>query len=89
MLANLEQMRLAAAITPDDVVASWMPYFHDMGLIGTHLGPLAARAKQVRLEPLSFAKRPALWLETAARHRGDPPVRRQLRPGPGRTADPG
>ncbi|WP_413805908.1 amino acid adenylation domain-containing protein [Streptomyces sp. OE57] len=69
VLANLEQMRLAAAITPADVVASWMPYFHDMGLIGTHLAPLAARAKQVRLEPLSFAKRPALWLETAARHR--------------------
>ncbi|WP_230991356.1 non-ribosomal peptide synthetase/type I polyketide synthase [Streptomyces endocoffeicus] len=69
VLANLEQMRLAAAITPDDVVASWMPYFHDMGLIGTHLAPLAARAKQVRLEPLSFAKRPALWLETADRHR--------------------
>ncbi|MFE5160888.1 amino acid adenylation domain-containing protein [Streptomyces sp. NPDC056697] len=69
VLANLEQIRLAAALTSDDVVASWMPYFHDMGLIGTHLAPLAARAKQVRLEPLSFAKRPVLWLEMAARHR--------------------
>ncbi|MFD1500615.1 beta-ketoacyl synthase N-terminal-like domain-containing protein, partial [Streptosporangium lutulentum] len=69
VLANLEQIRVAAAITPDDVAASWMPYFHDMGLIGTHLVPLSARLKQVRLEPLSFAKRPALWLEAAARHR--------------------
>ncbi|MFI0816177.1 amino acid adenylation domain-containing protein [Streptomyces sp. NPDC021098] len=69
VLANLGQIRTAAALTSDDVVASWMPYFHDMGLIGTHLAPLAARAKQVRLEPLSFAKRPALWLEMAARHR--------------------
>ncbi len=69
VLANLAQIRTAAGLTSDDVVASWMPYFHDMGLIGTHLAPLAARAKQVRLEPLSFAKRPALWLETAARHR--------------------
>ncbi|QLH25716.1 non-ribosomal peptide synthetase/type I polyketide synthase [Streptomyces sp. Rer75] len=69
VLANLGQIRTAAALTSKDVVASWMPYFHDMGLIGTHLAPLAARAKQVRLEPLSFAKRPALWLETAARHR--------------------
>nr|WQM80037.1 non-ribosomal peptide synthetase [Streptomyces sp.] len=69
VLANLAQIRTAAALTSGDVVASWMPYFHDMGLIGTHLAPLAARAKQVRLEPLSFAKRPALWLETAARHR--------------------
>ncbi|WP_328403361.1 amino acid adenylation domain-containing protein [Streptomyces sp. NBC_00390] len=69
VLANLEQIRVAAAIRPDDVVASWMPYFHDMGLIGTHLVPLAARLKQVKLGPLSFAKRPALWLESAARHR--------------------
>ncbi|WP_212735421.1 non-ribosomal peptide synthetase/type I polyketide synthase [Herbidospora galbida] len=69
VVANLAQIRAAAAITPDDVSVSWMPYFHDMGLIGTHLAPLAARIKQVKLAPLAFAKRPAVWLETAARHR--------------------
>lgn len=57
------------AITADDVLATWMPYFHDMGLIGTHLVPMAARLKQVRIEPLSFAKRPVLWFEAVARHR--------------------
>ncbi|WP_051828371.1 hybrid non-ribosomal peptide synthetase/type I polyketide synthase [Streptomyces bicolor] len=69
VLANLRQIRAAMAITPDDVVATWMPYFHDMGLIGTHLVPMAARLKQVRLEPLTFAKRPARWLEAVTRHR--------------------
>ncbi|MFE3379320.1 amino acid adenylation domain-containing protein [Streptomyces anulatus] len=69
MLANLEQIRAASALGPDDVVVSWMPYFHDMGLIGTHLAPLAARARQVKIGPLSFAKRPRLWFEVAARHR--------------------
>ncbi|KOG17726.1 hybrid non-ribosomal peptide synthetase/type I polyketide synthase [Streptomyces viridochromogenes] len=69
VLANLRQIRAAMAITPDDVVASWMPYFHDMGLIGTHLVPMAARLKQIRLEPLTFAKRPARWLEAVDRHR--------------------
>lgn len=69
VLANLEQIRAASALGPDDVVVSWMPYFHDMGLIGTHLAPLAARAKQVKIGPLSFAKRPRLWFEVAARHR--------------------
>ncbi|GIH25812.1 hypothetical protein Aph01nite_41220 [Acrocarpospora phusangensis] len=69
VLANLEQIRVATGVTADDVVASWMPYFHDMGLIGTHLAALSARIKQVKLGPLSFAKRPALWLEAAARHR--------------------
>ncbi|GHH14989.1 non-ribosomal peptide synthetase/type I polyketide synthase [Streptomyces lanatus] len=68
VLANLRQIRAAMAITSDDVVATWMPYFHDMGLIGTHLVPMAAGLKQIRLEPLSFAKRPALWLESVARH---------------------
>ncbi|CAM5620089.1 Peptide synthetase OS=Streptomyces viridochromogenes OX=1938 GN=ACM01_26125 PE=3 SV=1 [Streptomyces viridochromogenes] len=69
VLANLRQIRTSLAITPDDVLATWMPYFHDMGLIGTHLVPLAAGLKQVRLEPLAFAKHPVRWLETAARHR--------------------
>ncbi|MFE5634872.1 SDR family NAD(P)-dependent oxidoreductase, partial [Streptomyces sp. NPDC056543] len=68
VLANLAQIRAAARITSRDVLATWMPYFHDMGLIGTHLVPLSARIKQVRLEPLTFAKRPARWLEAAARH---------------------
>lgn len=69
VLANLRQIRAATEITSDDVLATWMPYFHDMGLIGTHLVPMAAGLKQIRLEPLTFAKRPALWLESAARHR--------------------
>ncbi|MGW3582928.1 amino acid adenylation domain-containing protein [Streptomyces rubiginosohelvolus] len=69
VLANLEQIRVASALSADDVVVSWMPYFHDMGLIGTHLAPLAARARQVKIGPLSFAKRPRLWFEVAARHR--------------------
>jgi amino acid adenylation domain-containing protein len=69
VLANLDQARAAAGVTSDDVLMSWMPYFHDMGLIGTHLMPLAARIKQVKLGPLSFAKRPGSWFEVAARHR--------------------
>ncbi|MEV0218240.1 amino acid adenylation domain-containing protein [Streptomyces sp. NPDC050704] len=70
VVANLEQIRTASALTAEDVMVSWMPYFHDMGLIGTHLAPLAARAKQVKIGPLSFAKRPLVWFEVAARHRG-------------------
>ncbi|MFI7236806.1 amino acid adenylation domain-containing protein [Streptomyces cyaneofuscatus] len=69
VLANLDQIRKASALGADDVLVSWMPYFHDMGLIGTHLAPLAARAKQVKIGPLSFAKRPRIWFEVADRHR--------------------
>ncbi|MBW5423251.1 AMP-binding protein, partial [Streptomyces sp. BG9H] len=69
VLANLRQIAAASALTERDVVVGWMPYFHDMGLIGTHLAPLAVRAKQVRIGPLSFAKSPRLWFEVAAAHR--------------------
>ncbi|MEU6486917.1 amino acid adenylation domain-containing protein [Streptomyces sp. NPDC046887] len=68
VVANLRQIVAASALTEQDVLVSWMPYFHDMGLIGTHLAPLAARSKQVRIGPLSFAKNPSRWFETAARH---------------------
>ncbi|MEU4154908.1 amino acid adenylation domain-containing protein [Actinoplanes sp. NPDC026670] len=69
VLANLGQSAQAGALTSDDVFVTWMPYFHDMGLIGTHLAPLYARCRQIRISPLAFAKRPALWLATASQHR--------------------
>lgn len=69
VLANLGQMATASGLNEQDVVVSWMPYFHDMGLIGTHLAPLAVRAKQVKIGPLSFAKSPRLWFDVAAAHR--------------------
>ncbi|MFJ8751476.1 amino acid adenylation domain-containing protein [Streptomyces sp. NPDC102441] len=69
VVANLRQIIGASALSERDVLVSWMPYFHDMGLIGTHLAPLAAHAKQVKIGPLSFAKSPRLWVDVAARHR--------------------
>lgn len=69
VLANIAQARTAGAATASDVIVTWLPYFHDMGLIGAHLTPLAVGIKQVKLDPLDFAKRPALWYETADRHR--------------------
>jgi amino acid adenylation domain-containing protein len=69
VLANIAQAQTAGAATASDVIVTWLPYFHDMGLIGAHLTPLAVGIKQVKLDPLDFAKRPALWYETADRHR--------------------
>ena len=69
VVANIDQARTAGAATVSDVIVSWLPFFHDMGLIGAHLTALSVRIKQVKLEPLDFGKRPALWYETAARHR--------------------
>ncbi|MGW4234523.1 amino acid adenylation domain-containing protein [Streptomyces sp. NPDC004980] len=69
VVANLRQIVASSSLSERDVLVSWMPYFHDMGLIGTHLVPLAARAKQVKIGPLAFAKNPRLWFDVAARHR--------------------
>ena len=69
VVANLEQAAVAGGLTASDVIVTWLPFHHDLGLIGGHLAPLAARMRQVVLSPVAFAKRPARWLETAARHR--------------------
>jgi acyl-CoA synthetase (AMP-forming)/AMP-acid ligase II/acyl carrier protein len=69
VVANIAQTVAAGAATGSDVIASWLPYFHDMGLVGAHLAPLEVRIKQVKLDPLDFGKRPALWYEAATRHR--------------------
>jgi fatty-acyl-CoA synthase len=54
----------------DDVGVSWLPLYHDMGLIGFVLAPLFALCRVVFLATLGFLKRPGLWLDLIHRHRG-------------------
>jgi fatty-acyl-CoA synthase len=54
----------------DDVGVSWLPLFHDMGLIGIVLSSVDQRRPSVLLPPLLFLKRPAAWLRAITRHRG-------------------
>jgi acyl-CoA synthetase (AMP-forming)/AMP-acid ligase II len=61
----------AFGVCPDSVVVSWLPLHHDMGLIGGLLQPLYAGARGVVLDPLSFLRHPASWLEMIARERAD------------------
>ncbi|MEV5887330.1 fatty acyl-AMP ligase [Streptomyces sp. NPDC052020] len=48
---------------------SWLPMYHDMGLVGFVLAPLIARVPVTFLPTLRFALSPRLWLETVSRHR--------------------
>ncbi|MET7357240.1 fatty acyl-AMP ligase [Streptomyces sp. NPDC005562] len=48
---------------------SWLPMYHDMGLVGFVLAPLVARCPVTFLPTLRFALSPGLWLETVSRHR--------------------
>jgi acyl-CoA synthetase (AMP-forming)/AMP-acid ligase II len=54
----------------DDVGVSWLPLYHDMGLIGFMLAPIIYRTPVVFLPPLLFLKRPVSWLQAMTRHKG-------------------
>jgi acyl-CoA synthetase (AMP-forming)/AMP-acid ligase II len=54
----------------DDVGVSWLPHYHDMGLIGFVLAPIIYRTPIVFLPPLLFLKRPVSWLQAMTRHKG-------------------
>lgn len=48
---------------------SWLPLYHDMGLIGCVLGPLLTQRPIIYLDTLTFLKKPKLWFELIDRHR--------------------
>jgi fatty-acyl-CoA synthase len=57
-------------MTDNDVGVSWLPLYHDMGLIGFVLAPIIHRTPIVFLPPLLFLKRPVSWLQAMTRHKG-------------------
>ena len=70
VLASLRAMAAALAATPRDVFVSWLPLYHDMGLIGGWMGSLYYGFPLVLMSPLDFLARPVRWLEAIHRHRG-------------------
>ena len=62
LLANIHAMIRGCAATPADTVVSWLPLYHDMGLIGAWLVVLCAGARLVLMSPATFMGRPARWL---------------------------
>ena len=69
VLANIRAIGEAITITPEDVAVSWLPLYHDMGLIGTWLTALYFGIPVVILSPLAFLSRPARWLRAIHAHR--------------------
>ena len=67
---NADQICAATAIGPGSTVVSWLPLFHDMGLVGGLLSALWRGVDLVLATPFSFLRRPASWLEAIHRRRG-------------------
>ncbi|MFI6894732.1 amino acid adenylation domain-containing protein [Streptomyces sp. NPDC050256] len=63
LLSNGQVTQQAFGTSTDTRVVSWLPMYHDMGLIGSVLGTVYCGGSCVLMSPSAFAQRPARWLE--------------------------
>jgi len=70
LAANLEMIRKASHMDRNSCVVTWLPVYHDMGLIGTVLNAITLPCKLIVIPPVVFLKRPRLWLEFITHLRG-------------------
>jgi len=70
LLANVRAMGKAARTTSADVFVSWLPLYHDMGLIGGCFATMYLSFPVVLMSPLAFLARPSQWLRAIHRHGG-------------------
>jgi 1-acyl-sn-glycerol-3-phosphate acyltransferase len=69
LLANIRAMGSVLEASSSDAFVSWLPLYHDMGLIGAWLGSLYYGAPAVIMPPLAFLADPSRWLWAIHRHR--------------------
>jgi acyl transferase domain-containing protein/acyl-CoA synthetase (AMP-forming)/AMP-acid ligase II len=69
LLVNTRAMCERANLGPESRTVSWLPPYHDAGLIGKVLTPLVGGFQTVLMSPVAFLQRPARWLEAIDHHR--------------------
>jgi len=69
LLANIHAIGVAIKVCPTDIAVSWLPLYHDMGLIGAWLGCLTFNIPLVILSPITFLTQPKRWLWAIHTHR--------------------
>ena len=69
LLHNLESLREIFQFSPESIGVTWLPHYHDMGLIGGLLQPVYAGGEMIVMPPSSFLQRPIRWLAAVTRYR--------------------
>ncbi len=70
LLNNLAAHSHGMKVGPDDRCVSWLPWYHDMGLVGCLLSPVANQVSTDYLKTEDFARRPLAWLDLISRNTG-------------------
>jgi fatty-acyl-CoA synthase len=70
LCANVRAMGDAAGVTADDTLVSWLPLYHDMGLIGYLAQAMMLGAPLVLSSPRRFISNPRMWMQLLSQHRG-------------------
>lgn len=70
LIANIELIYRHSGLNADTVGISWLPPYHDMGLIGFILVPLYGMIPEVIMSPIAFLQKPMRWLRAIAKYGG-------------------
>jgi acyl-CoA synthetase (AMP-forming)/AMP-acid ligase II len=70
LASNVEMIAEAFQLPPGIRNVSWLPHFHDMGLITGLITPLSRGGETILMSPESFLRRPLRWLEAISQYRG-------------------
>ncbi len=70
LLNNLSAHSHGMEVVPTDRCVSWLPWYHDMGLVGCFLSPIANQVSTDYLKTEDFARRPLAWLDLISRNTG-------------------
>ncbi|XP_051120905.1 uncharacterized protein LOC127244416, partial [Andrographis paniculata] len=69
LIHNVKMMRRRYKSTSNTVLVSWLPQYHDMGLIGGLFTSMVSGGSAVLFSPTTFIRNPLLWLQTISTHR--------------------